>query len=220
MRRRFFKLRSQRGLTLVELTVVILLIGLVMGVAIPAAGNLTRANLKVAAQRLAGSIRFAYDLAARKNATFRLVFDIENRAYWLESTSERFVLERERDEVRRGAVESEAAEKRQKRFVSRAFIESEDMWRPKGPPRFAAVADKLAPKVELPDGIFIRDVWVAHQSDKVSAGTAVMYFFPTGQTERAAIHLVDEDDNAMTVVSEPLTGRARVYAGYRDLSED
>jgi prepilin-type N-terminal cleavage/methylation domain-containing protein len=219
MRRRIDP-RSERGLTLVELSVVILLIGLVMGVAIPAAGNLTRANLKVAAQRLAGSMRFAYDLAARKNATFRLVFDIDNRAYWLESTSERFLLERDPDEVRRGAVETEAAEKRRKRFVSRAFIESEDLWKPKGPPPFAPVRDKLAAKVELPDGIFLRDVWVSHQSDKASAGQAVLYFFPTGRTERAAIHLVDEDDNAMTVVSEPLTGRARVYSGYREIPED
>ena len=47
--------------------------------------------------------------------------------------------------------------------------------------------------VVLPDGVFFRSVWVAHQESEVRAGQAYLYCFPTGMTERSVVHLEDED---------------------------
>ena len=221
MERRTYNHRpSERGMTLVELTVVILIIGISMGVAIPSVSNITRANLKVSAMKLAGAIRFTYDLAARKNMPFRLEFDFEERSYWVESSSERFLLEQERDEVRSGAVSSTGEEKRSKRFVTRGYIESGDMWKPKGPAAFSAFAGPKTPKVQLPDEVRFQGVWVAHQTERATTGRASLYFFPTGMTERAVIHLSDDDDNVYTLWTDPLTGHVRVYPQYVEAPEE
>jgi prepilin-type N-terminal cleavage/methylation domain-containing protein len=211
---------NEQGLTLVELAIVVLIIGILTGLTVPAVSNITRASLRTSASKLAGSIRFAYDLSARKNLPFRMVFNIDERSYWIETTQENFLLDRKKSEVRDGAVTSEGNEEHAKRFVSRNFIENGDMWKPKGPPPFSKFAGALTPKVILSDGISFRDIWVAHQTERATTGAVYTYFFPTGLTEKTVIHLSDDDDNTYTLLVEPLSGRVRIYPQYFDVSED
>ena len=53
------------------------------------------------------------------------------------------------------------------------------------------------------------DVWVAHQPEAYTAGKAFLYFWPSGLTETAAIHLKQVDD-VNTLLVTPLTGRVRI----------
>ncbi|MBN2494035.1 MAG: prepilin-type N-terminal cleavage/methylation domain-containing protein [Deltaproteobacteria bacterium] len=198
---------DRRGFTLVETTIVVLIIAITLSMAIPAVTNITHANLRASARKVAGAIRYTYDLAARKNATFRVVFDLEERKYWIESTGDRFLLDPEKTEVSDGALETEE----RPRFLRRSFVESEEMWKPKSRPSFSRVSTPLSKVAELPEGIGFQTVWVAHQADSVRAGQAYLYCFPTGMTERAVIHLADEDENVYTLWVFPLTGRVRIY---------
>ena len=56
------------------------------------------------------------------------------------------------------------------------------------------------------------EVWVAHQPEPYVAGKAFLYFWPSGLTEAAAIHLKQGDDFNTLIVS-PLTGRVRIVRG-------
>lgn len=212
---------GRRGMTLIEISVALLLIAVLMGMAIPSVSNITRADLRSTARKLASTIRYTYDLAARKNDTFRLVFDLDERTWWIESAGDKFLLNREKTEVVDGALDLEAEEEDEdRRFVTRGFIESGEMWRPKRKATFSNFSEPLTPKITLPDTVAYQDVWVAHQTERVTTGQAYLYCFPTGMTERAVIHLIDEDDNPYTLWVYPLTGRVKIYPEYVETPDE
>lgn len=73
----------------------------------------------------------------------------------------------------------------------------------------------LAP-VKLPVNIAFTDV-VTEGSSKRSEGRAYAYFHPLGRVNFTTIHMEDEDDVAMTLEVNPLTGRVKVKEGYVDV---
>lgn len=79
---------NSRGFTLIELTVVIVVLGIMLSLIIPRLGELGAANLKRSARHLTGMIRFLHDEAqAKKDPTkgsYRLRFDISGGRYWAE----------------------------------------------------------------------------------------------------------------------------------------
>jgi Tfp pilus assembly protein FimT len=207
-------------MTLIEITIVLLLIGVLTMIAIPAISNVTGADLRATARRISASLRFTYDLAARKSAVFRLVCDLDQRSYWVESASEKFLLDRKKIDVVDGALDDTADENKHSRFVSRSFIESGDMWEPKTKATFSNFAGSLTKKKQLPEDIAIADVWVAHQTEAVTQGLAYVYAFPSGMTQRAVIHLMDNDKNYFTLWVYPLTGRVKITPGYIEAPDE
>ena len=74
-----------RGFTLIELTIVIVILGVMLSLIIPRLGELGEANLKRSARHLTGMIRFLRDEAqAKKTPQLRLRFDITEGRYWVE----------------------------------------------------------------------------------------------------------------------------------------
>jgi len=87
-----FAIPNSKGFTLIELAVVIVVLGIMITLVIPAFGELTGANLKRSARHLTGTVRFLRGEAEAKKAVYRLRFDIQNGQYWaevLQQTSER-----------------------------------------------------------------------------------------------------------------------------------
>ena len=218
------KLRHRRaGLTLIELVIVVSLLALMVTIVVPSVINIIGANLRSTAGEVAGAIRFTYDLAARKNVPFRLVFDLDEQAYWVESASEKYLLDREKTEVSEGRIDEEAEREREqgrsRRFIDRSYIEGGEMWQPKGKPSFSAFAGRYTDKKPLPEDIVFQDVWVSHQEDRVTAGQAYLYCFPTGMTQRAVIHIGDDAEDSYTLVVEALTGVVKIHSGYVEIEE-
>jgi general secretion pathway protein H len=66
-------------------------------------------------------------------------------------------------------------------------------------------------------------VETAHSPDGQTAGRAYLYFWPGGQTERAAIQLTvkttaeEAADDGMTILVSALTGRVRTAAGTKSM---
>jgi general secretion pathway protein H len=52
-------------------------------------------------------------------------------------------------------------------------------------------------------------VWTRHQREVARSGTAYLYFFPQGFTERAQLY-VRQGDNVWTLSVSPLTGKTSV----------
>lgn len=77
--------QKQKGFTLVELLIVIVILGVMIGLVIPTLGEMTGANLRRSARHLTGMIRFLRDDALAKKAVYRLRFDIQNGRYWAEA---------------------------------------------------------------------------------------------------------------------------------------
>lgn len=76
--------RDNKGFTLIELAVVILVLGLFVAFALPKFDDISDVNLKSTARNLSTTARYLYSEAAFKKNIYKLVFDTNNNEYWVE----------------------------------------------------------------------------------------------------------------------------------------
>lgn len=75
--------RPSAGFTLLELMIVIVIMGTIMGIAIPQMNNLFEVNLKSSMRKLSGAILFCFNESVIKQTPIRLNFDMDTSEYWL-----------------------------------------------------------------------------------------------------------------------------------------
>jgi type II secretion system protein H len=76
----FYVLRSS-GFTLLELSLVLFIIGLLVTVLVPRLGGLNRARLDTSAQRLAALVRYLNGEAAFSGHVYRIRYDLDQHGY-------------------------------------------------------------------------------------------------------------------------------------------
>jgi prepilin-type N-terminal cleavage/methylation domain-containing protein len=80
--------QDTKGYTLIELTVVIILIGLLMTLVVPRFQySLLTDDLKAATRRMVGTIREVRNDAIREQKTHYLHFDLESNRFWVDTLS-------------------------------------------------------------------------------------------------------------------------------------
>ncbi len=82
------ELLRSRGFTLIELALVIIVLGIMIAVVIPALSEITDANLRRSARHLTGMIRFLRDESEAKKEIYRLRIDVPNGHYWAEKLTQ------------------------------------------------------------------------------------------------------------------------------------
>ncbi len=75
---------NSTGFTLIELTVIIVILGVMLSLISPRLGEIGDANLKRSARHLTGMIRFLRDESQATKFSYRLRFDIHEGHYWAE----------------------------------------------------------------------------------------------------------------------------------------
>src|SRR5262245_35949655 len=73
------------GFTLLELSLVMFIIGLLLTIVVPRLGDLSGTRLESSARRLAALARYLNGEAAFKSQLYRLNYDLDKRAYWVSS---------------------------------------------------------------------------------------------------------------------------------------
>ncbi|AGC44208.1 prepilin-type N-terminal cleavage/methylation domain-containing protein [Myxococcus stipitatus DSM 14675] len=222
--------RAQRGLTLIEISIAIIIIAMLFSAAVMGIGSLTGAKAKGAAGELAGTIRSLYDSAALRGKTCRLVFEIpepkEEKAtrYHAECAESGVTTARDRD----NALRDENRERERSRRDSRGgdrderrsylttggdtpstqdLMDSEKV-RVENVSRFSSFTSEELPARELPEDVRI-SIWTRQQREAVDSGVAYLYFFPQGYTEKAYVY-VSQGDNVWTLDVSPLTGKVNI----------
>ncbi len=205
--------RQTRGFTLIEVLIVVAVMAVMAAAAAPAVNSLTGANARSAAGELAAAYRYLFDTAALRHQTCRMVLDLDAREWWAECTqaaqgsrrgqpvvSKDGVAEDDERELAKGFSDEPDAEKR--KFLARA--------------RFAEYKDRQVQKRKLRGSVVFDKVWTPRQREPQAKGRAYVYFYPQGQADLAQIP-VSDGGNAYTVVTQPLTGRARVVTGIPEI---
>ena len=215
--------RGARGLSLIEIIVVLSIMALVMSVAVAGSMQLPSARLRKSATMIASAIKVAYTRATSTSRNLRLVLDLDQKKIWLEETNVPMVVQSKAKQSAGGAAAVTDAE--------RAALEEGDRIM-KGPeipkPQFHPIEAYGFGDVEsgkggkpLQRGITFRSVKTTHDDTARTSGRAYVYFWPGGRTERAAIQLrvgdSEEDASTLTLLLSPLTGKVTVKAGPADL---
>jgi len=79
---------GQHGFTLIELSIVILIILIISYFALPRLFRLTGAELSASTRRLAQTTRYLYEEAALRGTVLTLFFDLDQQQYWVAHTEE------------------------------------------------------------------------------------------------------------------------------------
>ncbi len=219
---------NQRGLTLIELSIALAIVAVLFSAVVIGVGALTGTKAKSSAAELAGVIRYLYDTAALSGKTCRLAFQLPSSReegptrYWAECAAGNITTSRDRDEALR--LEKQKALDRSSRqpapppgaqqYNSSSYqpslqdLMAQEKDRVEAAARFSVyTTPELKPR-QLPSSVKI-SVWTKPQREPISTGTAYVYFFPQGFTEKAMI-FVGQGNNVWTITVQPLTGKAVV----------
>lgn len=202
---------SQRGLTLVEVLIV-------MAIAISLVGGMTfagtqiqRSRLKASSSKVANAMRVGYQRAASSGNDLRLVIEIDQGQIWLEESHDKMLLQSKDIAGTGGADPATAGEKLAAEEATRVT---------QGPqaPRatFTGVPGPAGQPQELHPGIVVHAVDAAHEEKPKTSGRAYVYFFGS-QAERASVQLKikgsEDEKDIFSVVLAPLTGKPSIAEG-------
>jgi prepilin-type N-terminal cleavage/methylation domain-containing protein len=84
----FRSAQAEAGFTLIELSIVVLIIAIVARIAIPRLRSLTGAELTATTRRLANTTRYLYEEAALRGTVLTLYFDLDRQEYWVAHAEE------------------------------------------------------------------------------------------------------------------------------------
>ena len=198
-------------MTLVEIGIALAVAGLMLAVTVPALSAVTRAQLRQRTGQLAGGIRSLYGSAAMAGHTCRLVLDLDANAYWSECAKANVRLARDGERSQNGARVPDREESPE----PRAGMSEEDREKLEIASKSAFTLSADIPKTDLGGSVKFTDVWVQHQPERYTTGKSFLYFWSSGLTEDASIHLAQGDDLYSLIVS-PLTGRVKIVGNRVD----
>lgn len=216
---------SERGFTLVELLLAIMLMALLGGVIVSSTSMMSGNRLRSAAGLMVTAVRLAVTRTNVTGHSIRLTFDLDQQRLIMEESADRMLRVRdtsgkESEGTAAGADPATEAEKEALQYAD-GILKGPRAPRAKFKPTFIGSNDSDAEKGrDLGRSIRYRLVQTEHDSKARTKGRAYLYFWPGGGTERAVIQLQRGDsDEILSVLVSPLTGRAKIERGKIDLSE-
>src|SRR5208283_2231561 len=184
--------RAERGLTLIEILVVMGLMVVVTGAVLGGSMQLPSARLRRSVTMIASAIKVAYTRASATSRDLRLVMDLDHQKVWLEESDAPMLVQLKDTTGTGGADPVTEAERA-------AIADTDQILRgPRIPkPHFHAIEAFGFGDSEggghggkpLQRGITFRSVQTSHDDAPRTSGRDYLYFWPGGLTERASIQL-------------------------------
>ena len=100
----------QRGFTLLEIVVTIAVIALMLGVVVSRMDTMMEWDMKNASNKLASTMRYLYNKAATEGLFIKLVLDFDENTYWVEATTDPFVISAGEEKKTKKSSSAEKAE--------------------------------------------------------------------------------------------------------------
>ena len=186
------------GFTLLELSLVLLIMAIVLSFAIPRFRDSSTLELSTHVRRLATTFRFLRNEAVLNGRVYRLNYDLNKQSYWIT--------------VEAGATPGEGG--------ALGNTETSGSSGSAGSGTLPGSGDLqdlgyLARPVVFPETVAFSDI-VFESTGKLNEGQVFTRFFPDGYVDATVVHM-DNGREAYTVTVWPLSGQVSIYEGYRDL---
>lgn len=200
---------GERGFTLLEIMVVMLIAGMMMSSAVVGFSAVRRGRLRAGAVHLAAAFRFAYVHALSTGRPTRVVLPINDSRVWIEDTEDAHVLDPQDPLRLGGAAQGDDALSAEDDARRRAALITE--LRPRTPrAEFRRPEGARFRERQIEDGVVVARVYSQHEDEPRSEGTGYVYFFPGGVCERAVVHLRGADGVIYSVTLNGLSGRTQI----------
>jgi prepilin-type N-terminal cleavage/methylation domain-containing protein len=213
--------RNRRGMSLIEVMVVIAIVLGLTVVLVPSARSLFELNQRNAARKMAMHLERFHDEAVMRNRSFRITYHLDQNRYTIEAGEAGALISAGPEERER--YEAEVAGK-----LKYMNDEEKRVWQQNNRQPFEAleVAGKI--DVELPSGVQLGGVYTPQYGRIVKPGDSLdgrdrderdeplavySYIMNSGLAEHTLIWLVDSRDptDGWTVEIEPLSGVVRMH---------
>ena len=186
---------NERGFSLIELLIVVAILGLVGMIAIPSISNTFRFSVQSSAREIATLIKDASNSAQISGRVHRLVYDLKNEQYWVESSTENTLLKSDESREKEKETHSFFSKKDENEDKTGGFHQENSLTKKK---RTLAV------------GVKFKDVFTEQSNEPITDGLAYTHIFPQGMSEKTLVHLVDTGKNEVSLVVSNLLGRCYV----------
>jgi len=191
--------RREKGITLIELLVALAIVGAVFAVAATGLRTALNTELKRSARELSSLARYLRTKAVLERKYLRLVLSLDNAEYWVEESSEPFIISPEAEEM---VVKKEKKEEGEEEKEETEFQEVDEL---------------LAKRRRLGSGVLFKDLFVSYLPGKREQGEGRVYFFPDGFSTGATINLKnEEDEDFFSIEVLPFSSKVSVVGEYRE----
>lgn len=232
---------SLPGVTLFEILIAVALLGLMLGAIVTGVQAYATIGLRSSSSKLGALISYLAHEAVIKGRPMRLVIDLGSNTYRAEMMA---------DTGDRSAVYLADVEKRKQgenpdEPDEEEQIELNPPTTPAGTAANFGMLDLLKPAVSsrakpawepldakglklepLAENVKFSAIYTPQQEQPFTEGQGYLYFWPTGQTEHALIHLSltdaeeDEPGKFFSIIVDPTTGRAKIEKGRYEFPSD
>src|SRR5262249_31155529 len=154
------------GLTLIEVMVALVIVGLIFAVSATGLRSVFHADLKSSAGRLASTLRYLSDKAVTEHLYIKIIYDLKRLTYTVEEWTEPVLVSGEEEESEAEA-ENKAAPQEEvpKKKENDSCVPSES---------------SLLKPINLPSGMMFKGLFLSYLKNKKQRGKASCYFFPDG----------------------------------------
>lgn len=234
----------QRGMTLIEIMVVLAIMGAMMVVLLGSSLlKSTSARTREAAVEVMATLRGAYNMTTMSGKHHRVVFDLDEQVYYIEICTgkqalkkgdkeevldqEEFGKLRERlerpdtSDINSEIIQAESPEAALEAAAALAGIRVGTARCQPATQTLSGQTSKTGNKHKLDTerGIRIKELHVQHLSEPMDEGIVSINFFPAGSAERAAVQVGNTDKEVFTILLHGLTSRVEFRQGKVDTED-
>ena len=210
----------RRGMTLIELVIVVAIIGLLAAVAAPSLNAVLGVEQQSSVKEMGQTLMWLQEEAALRNVAFRVEVNLDRNQWKVEQGDPTSLIFSTPDEAEEFRDEQRA---QMRRFTKRQ-IESGEVEIAEDPSKFGQIEDpRFQTQQSLPEGLQFAFVYTPQYGegglepndvlpdDPEDEIIAHIHIFPDGTAEHTVIRIIEYDssDNGYTLEMEPMGGTVR-----------